>query len=221
MRMRGGIPVEAVCAAVLASPPAADDHRAPPGAISAPKPRPRRRLRSLQTACAATALVFATGGCVLLNPRHWGPDPLDHPAHPLTDDQAIGQVIALAKQIDDAAQMDGVDGGVSFASCNDQGDPPYQATLTMGFLIHGDPDVYFQTVAHAMAAHGWNQGAPPDQHYFGTALNKDGVVAHIGLIPSDHAYGQIHLYGQCCNMTDHHNDGKTNGTNITAQLPQH
>jgi 8-oxo-dGTP diphosphatase len=141
-------------------------------ALSVTKPR-RRSLRSLQIACAATVLASTTGGCVLLNPRNWGPDPLDHPAHPLADDQAIGQVVALAKQIDDAAQMDGVDGGVSFASCNDQGDPPYQATLTMGFLIHGDPDAYFQTVADAMAVHGWNRGNVPGGHSNGTTLNRD------------------------------------------------
>jgi hypothetical protein len=199
----------------------ADHYGDPPSTITATKPRPRRHPRSWQKACAATGLVFATSGCVLLNPRYWGHDPLDHPAHPLTDDQAIGQVVELAEQIDDAAQMDGVDGGVSFASCNDQGDPPYQATLTMGFLIHGDPDVYFQTVAHAMAVHGWNQGDLPGQYSFGTTLNKDGVVAEIGFIPSDHAYGQVHLYGECRNTTDHHNDGKTNGTDITSQLPQH
>jgi hypothetical protein len=190
-------------------------------ALSVTKPRPRSHLRSLQITCAATALAFTTGGCVLLNPRNGGPDPLDHPAHPLTDDQAIGQVVELAKQIDDAAQMDGVDGGVSFASCNDQGDPPYQATLTMGFLIHGDPDAYFQTVENAMAAHGWSREDVPGGHSHGTALNRDGVVASIGFIPSDHAYGVVHLYGECRNMTDHHRDGKTNGTDITAQLPQH
>jgi hypothetical protein len=39
--------------------------------------------------------------------------------------------------------------------------------------------------------------------------------------PSDHTYGQVHLYGECRNTTDHHNDGKTNGTDITGQLPQH
>jgi hypothetical protein len=50
-------------------------------------------------------------------------------------------------------------------------------------------------------------------------MNRDGVVANIGFIPSDHAYGQVHLYGECRVTTDHHHDGKT--VDITGQLPQH
>lgn len=53
---------------------------------------------------------------------------------------------------------------------------------------------------------------------FGTTLNKDGVTASTGFVPSDHSYGQIVLYVQCRNTTDHHHDGKTNGTDITGQL---
>jgi hypothetical protein len=180
-----------------------------------------RTLRSLQIVCVATVLGLSTAGCALLNPLAWRTDPRDHPAHPLTDDQAIAQVVEPAKQIDNAAGLDGVSGGVSLTSCNDQGDPPYQGRVEMSFLIHGDPDAYFQTVANAMAATGWNRGDLPGQHSFGTTLNKDGVVANIGFIPSDHAYSQILLYGQCRNMTDHHNDRKAGGTDITSQLPQH
>lgn len=183
-------------------------------------PRPQRLLRVLQIACAATVLASAATGCALLNPRNWGPNPLDHPAHPLTDDQAMTQVVDLAKEIDNLAQMDGVDGGFSFASCNDQGDPPYRVTLTMGFLIHGDPDAYFQTVVQAMVAHGWNQGVLPGQHYHGTTLNKDAVVASVGLVPSNNDYGQVHLYGECRVTTDHHHDPGA-ATDITSQLSQH
>ncbi|MDD4865681.1 MAG: hypothetical protein PHQ28_00685 [Mycobacterium sp.] len=154
------------------------------------------------------------------NPFKAGSD-VDHPAHPLSDDQTIGQVVVLAKQIDEDAQLAGVSGSVSFASCNDQGDPPYQGRLLMSFLIHGDPDVYFQTVSAAMVKDGWRRGDPPGQHSFGTALNKDGVVANISFLPSDHAYGQVLLYGECRNMSDHHHDGKTNDTDITGQLSQH
>ena len=192
----------------------ADQHRARPLI-----PVVARIRRHLQKFCATTLLVLSVGGCAILNPHNWRPDPLDHPAHPMTDDQAFGQVIGLAKQIDDAALLDGVDGGVSLASCNDQGDPPYRATLTMGFLIHGDPDAYFEAVARAMATSGWAQGTPPGQHYFGTTLNKDGVVANIGFVPSNHNYGQVHLYGECRDTADHHHDAKD--TDITSQLPKH
>lgn len=144
--------------------------------------------------------------------------PVDDSAHPLTDDQAMAQVVTPAKQIAAMANLQGVSGGFSFASCNDQGDPPYMGTVTMSFLLQGDPEAYFQQVRAAMVAHGWNDGPPPGQHYFGTTLNKDGVTANMGYVPSDHNYGQIMLYGQCRNTTDHRHDGKTNTTNITGEL---
>lgn len=91
----------------------------------------------------------------------------------------------------------------------------------MSFLIHGEPDVYFRNVADAMAASGWNRGDPPGQHSFGTTLNKDGVVANIGFVPSNHDYGQILIYGECRNTTNHRDDRSGGDTDITGQLPQH
>jgi len=145
-------------------------------------------------------------------------NPYEDSAHPLTDDQAMAQVVEPAKQIVAVADLQGVSGGFSFASCNDQGEPPYQGTVTIGFLLHGDPDAYFQQVRAAMIAHGWNDGPPPGQRYHGTTLNKDGVTASMSFVPSDHSYGQIILDGECRNTTDHHHDGKTNGTDITNLL---
>jgi hypothetical protein len=43
----------------------------------------------------------------------------------------------------------------------------------------------------------------------------------VSFLPSDHSYAEINLYGECRNTTDHHNDGKTNATNITEQLRGH
>jgi hypothetical protein len=170
---------------------------------------------------ALVVVILLLGGCSLVfnKPHSAGStNPSDDSAHPLTDDQAMAQVVEPAKQIVAAANLQSVSGGFAFASCNDQGDPPYQGTVTVSFLIHGDPDAYFQQVRAAMVAQGWNDGPPPGQHYFGTALNKQGVTANMGFVPSDHSYGQIELIGQCRNMTDHHHDGKTNGADITGQL---
>jgi hypothetical protein len=182
----------------------------------------QRHLWSRQALLAVVVVVvMLSGGCALVldKPHSAGSsNPPDDSTQPLTDDQAMAQVVDPAKQIVSVADLQGVSGGFSFASCNDQGDPPYQGTVTVSFLIHGDPDAYFQQVRAAMNAHGWNDGAPPGQHYFGTTLNKDGVTANIGFVPSDHSYGQVMLYGQCRNMTDHHHDGKTNSADITNQL---
>ena len=143
-------------------------------------------------------------------------NPVDDSAHPLTDDQAMAQVVEPAKQIVAAADLQGVSGVFLFSSCNNQGDPPYMGKVTMSFLLHGDPDAYFQQVRAAM--HGWSDGAPPGQRYFGTTLDKDGVTANMSFVPSDHSYGQNHAVWQCRNTTDHHHDGKTNGTDFTNQL---
>ncbi len=143
-------------------------------------------------------------------------NPYEDSAHPMTDDQTKAQVIEPAKQIVAAANLDGVSGAFSFASCNDQGDPPYQGTVTLSFLIHGDPDAYFQQVRAAMIAHGWNVGAPPGQHYHGATLNKDGVTASISYVPSDHSHGQIILDGECRNTANHKGEGQW--ININDQL---
>ncbi|UGT95018.1 hypothetical protein KN246_16715 [Mycobacterium intracellulare] len=175
----------------------------------------------LRQALISSLVVVAVllGGCapVLHKPHAAGStNPYEDTAHPMSDDQTKAQVIEPAKQIVAAAKLEGVSGAFSFASCNDQGDPPFQGTVTLSFLIHGDPDAYFQQVRAAMIAQGWNEGAPPGQHYHGASLNKDGVAASISYMPSDHAYGQIIFDGQCRNMGNHKGEGQW--TNINDQL---
>ncbi|OMC14953.1 hypothetical protein [Mycobacterium sp. SP-6446] len=166
------------------------------------------------------AAVILLGGCGLVFPKphsSGSSNPFDDSAHPLTDEQTKAQVIDPAKQIVAAADLQGVDGGFSFASCNDQGDPPYQGRVTIGFVLQGEPDTYFQHVRAAMQSKGWSEGAPPGQHYHGTTLHKGGVTANIGYIPSDHSRGQIILYGECRDTNDHHHDPGA-GLDITSQL---
>ena len=180
----------------------------------------RQRIWKRQARLAVIVVgVMLLGGCSLLfpKPRSSGSsNPFDDSAHPMTDDQTKSQVIEPAKQIVTAADLQGVSGAFSFASCNDQGDPPYQGTVTISFLVHGDADAYFRQVRAAMVSHGWNDGPPPGQHLHGTTLNKSGVTANIGFLPSDHTYGQIHLYGECRNTANHKGEG--GWTDITNQL---
>ncbi|MCV7196031.1 hypothetical protein [Mycobacterium angelicum] len=172
--------------------------------------RQRVWLRRARLA-AAVVVVMVLGGCSLVLPKphsSGSSNPFDDSAHPMNDDQTKAQLIEPAKQIVTAADLQGVSGAFSFASCNDQGDPPYQGTVTISFLIHGEPDTYFQQVRAAMLSHGWNEGAPPGQHYHGTTLNKNGVTANINFFPSDHAYGEIILDGECRNTANHKGDGR-------------
>jgi hypothetical protein len=167
----------------------------------------------------AVTVVMLVGGCALVmsKPHSSGSstNPWDDSAHPLTDDQTRAQVVEPAKQIVAAADLQGVSAGFSFASCNDQGDPPYQGRVVMDFLLHGDPDEYFHKVRAAMMANGWKYGAPPGQHFHGTTLNKDGVTANMAFVPSDHSYGEIILYGECRNTTASRDN---RGVDITNQL---
>ncbi len=109
----------------------------------------------------------------------------DHPEHPLSDEQAMAQVIEPAKQIAKITGLQDVSGGFSWESCNDQGDPPYRGRVDMTFIVPRgiDHSSYFEQVAATMVAHGWSSGAPPRQHLFGTVIHKDGVMATIGVSP--------------------------------------
>jgi hypothetical protein len=152
---------------------------------------------------------------------------IDHQANPLSDDQAEGQVVDAAKQIAQLVSLPDMYGGFTFESCNDQGDPPYRGVVEMSFKLPVDnskgypaevnPDAFFNQIAATMVAHGWTDGPPPGLHPNGRAINKDGVMAIMSWGPNP-GWSRIQLYGECRNMTDHHNDGKTNWVKITDQL---
>lgn len=151
----------------------------------------------------------------------------DHPASPLSDDQAMAQVIEPAKQIIKVAGLDDPSGGFYLGSCNDQGDPPYRGVVEMSFKwppdgskghpAEVDGNVYFSQLAATMVAHGWSDGPPPGSHPYGRVINKDGVMAIMSQSPSS-GRGSIKLYGECRDMTDHHGDDMTTGFDITEQL---
>ncbi|WP_244975023.1 hypothetical protein [Mycobacterium heckeshornense] len=154
---------------------------------------------------------------------------IDHPANPLSDQQAMAQVIDPAKQIVKTARLQDPTGHFDWESCNNQGDPPYRGLVEMsfkwpmdqskGYPTEVDPTTYFDKLATTMAAHGWNNGPPPDWHSYGRVINKDGVVA---VMTQDAANGEvtIQVSGECRNMTKHRENGTVMGFEITDQLRQ-
>lgn len=142
---------------------------------------------------------------------------IDHPANPLSDDQAEAQVVDAAKQIAQRVSLPDMYGGFAFESCNDQGTPPYRGVVEMSFKPPGDPDTFFNQIAATMVAHGWADGPPPGLRPHGKVINQGGVMAVMSSGPNP-GWSRIQLYGECRNMTDHHNDGKTNWVKITDQL---
>jgi len=152
---------------------------------------------------------------------------IDHPANPMSDQQTRDQVIEPAKQIAGFAHLQDPGGRFDFSSCNDQGDPPYRGLVSMSFTwpadessgspTDADPNKVFGQIATTMVAHGWNDGPPPDWHSYGRVLNKDGVVAVMTQNPVS-GKGNIALYGECRNMTNHRGDGTMTGFRIDDQL---
>lgn len=188
--------------------------------FSMPHSTADRRLRLTRQALLAAAVVPLLAGCALVmhKPHSAGSsNPWDDSAHPLTDDQAMAQVVEPAKQIVAAADLQAVRAGFSFTSCNDQGDPPYQGTVQDGLSVAGRSRrvLSARPCRHAVAR--LDRRPPPGQYFHGITLHKNGVTANMSLA-LDHSYGEMILDGECRNTTDHHHDDET--TNITNQLVQ-
>jgi hypothetical protein len=135
-------------------------------------------------------------------------DSLEHPGHTATDGQTKTEVVEQAKRIVAIARFQQATAGYLLMSCKDRDDPPYQGAVYMNFALPAGTraDEYFQTVAAAIVARGWNEGLQPNQHLYGKTLSKDGVTV-IFYQDSDYPNrGIARLYGQCWNMNNHRGD---------------
>jgi hypothetical protein len=143
----------------------------------------------------------------------------DKPANPLTPQAATAQVVDVGRQLRTVAGLQGVSGGFSFTSCNDQGDPPFRGKVEMSSRLPAGvtADAYARQVADAMVAAGWTDGPPPGKVPYGTVINKDGVMV---IMARAHVEGLIEytIYGECRDTTDHRADGGTVGRTITEEL---
>ncbi|MEZ0357648.1 hypothetical protein [Mycobacterium sp. SA01] len=139
---------------------------------------------------------------------------------PLSDDEAQAQLTQLGKAIVSAAQLQNVDAGFAFSSCNDQGDPPHQGSLEIGFTVPSgqSPDAYLNQVAAHMTSLGWVDGAPPGKTYVGKVLSMGGIAAQLRPPTVNDPKAVISIDGECRNMTDHKTDGKGNGHDVTAEV---
>jgi hypothetical protein len=186
--------------------------------------KPARWLRPTQVrALIATALTTSLllGGAFLAVDRlHSTPsDLLDHPAHPIGDEQTEVEVVESARQIVTVAGLETASAGYSLMSCKNRFDPPYQGAVYLTFALPaGTPAfTYFPTIVRALVARGWTEGLPPNDHTFGTTLSKDVVTAIVYRQNEDPRLGIVRVYGQCRNMNDHRDDA-TVWTDITQQF---
>ncbi|KAA8960511.1 MAG: hypothetical protein F6Q13_13440 [Mycobacterium sp.] len=146
---------------------------------------------------------------------------VEHPAHPVSDQQTEAEVVEQAKRLVAVAGLQQATAGYLLLSCKDRDSPPYQGVVYLNFALpaaHPDTSFagIFEHIAATLAAHGWQQGRPPN-HMFGKTLSKDGVTAVIYRDDDQPGVGVVRLYGQCRDTTDHRTD-TTGWADVTAQI---
>lgn len=101
----------------------------------------------------------------------------DHPADPITDEQASTSTVRAVLDIANAADLQAPAGAYSLRSCNTTDGPPYRVVVNMTFLVpQGNPPRYLNGVAVTMHELGWTEAATPAPH-FGHKLVKDGLTS--------------------------------------------
>ena len=172
--------------------------------------------RSVVLLLAALLTVLAVGAALLwLSNR--GDDAVHLQGEPMTDAQAAGQVVASAKQIAGATQLQDATGGYAFVSCKNENEPPYQVALYMNFRLPQNNSVkYLRDIGASMVAHGWTPAQVTGEH-FGQKLTNDGVTAIFYRSGNKTDFATMRLYGECRNTADHRNDNPV-WTEVTDQL---
>lgn len=175
--------------------------------------RPSRRV-ALVAALAAAQLF--TGGCSVFS--NDGSDELDGP--PLSDEQARAQVVEPAKRTVEATGLQRFTAAFSFGSCTDQGVPPFRgiAEVAFAFPPGADEQGYVEKIAAAMLADGWSDGPPPGKKPYGRVVHRGDMMAILGPSPDHPGEGDIKIYGECRNATDHRKDPGSGIEDITADL---
>lgn len=129
----------------------------------------------------------------------------DHPADPLTDEQASAEVIEAAIEVTKVAGLRDPAGGYAFRSCKNASDPPYQVTVNMTFALRGNSVGHLDDIASAMTDASWTDAATPAEH-FGRKLTRAGVTSVFYRNPERVDVATMRIYGQCRVMTDHRAD---------------
>lgn len=178
-----------------------------------------RHIRALIAAPLTVSLVL--GGAYLLVDRLHSPpsDALDHPTHPLDDNQSKAQVVEPVKQIVALTRLQTSSAGYMLMSCTNQNDPPYQGAIYLTFSLPAatEPDSYFGAIAATLADHGWTEGLPPNNHAFANTLTSNDVTVIIYRQDDDPGRGVLRAHGECRNTKDHRAD-RTAWIDVTDQF---
>ena len=139
---------------------------------------------------------------------------------PMSDEEAMAQVVEPAKEIVRVAALQGITGGFSFESCNDQGSRRIAASRRWASRCRKTwiPRSISKQIAKTMVASGWTDGPPPGKKPFGTVIHKGAIMAIMAQDATYREEGYVQVSGECRNMVDHRNDRKTIAVDITDQL---
>ncbi len=172
----------------------------------------RFRRRAVLVAALIVAQLFV-GGCSVFSQD--SSDELDGPA--LSDEQTRAQVVDPAKRIVKAAGLQGFTAAFEFSPCTDQGVPPFRGVAKVFFVFPAGADegVFVGQIAALMVADGWSDGPPAGKKPHGRVVHQGEVMAIIASSPDHPGQGDIQIYGECRNPTDHRS---ASSEDITAEL---
>ena len=174
--------------------------------------------RSLLTGTVLLALLCAAA-FLAIDRLHSSSSAVEHPGPEASDEQTRAEVLRHAKDIVAITGLAQPSASYLLVSCTNQSDPPYQGAVYLNFALPADvgADAYFRTVATALVAHGWKEGPPPNQHFFGQNLSKDGVSVLMYPESASSTDGVARIHGQCRDTTDHRSDSGA-WVDVTDQL---
>lgn len=123
-------------------------------------------------------------------------------SNPLTPQQSQAQVVDAAKEIVHALGLRAIEPAFWHASCNDQGDPPFQGKMMIGYPKAPSFEASQAEIAEMvrrLRSIGWANAS--DFHTHGTALQKNGVIAVFGPQNVSDSTRSLEIFGECRDVT--------------------
>jgi len=154
------------------------------------------------TAMAVVAVAFVTGCGVVDSLINGVPDPM-------TPEQSKAQVLDAARELVGTLDLQVVEAFFWHSSCNDQGEAPFRGQIRIAYPpapSFEESEAEIRTMAQRLGNAGWMSS---DFLTYGTALEKNNVVAVLGAQNVSTPNRDIQVYGECRDMTTAKGDNQT------------
>jgi hypothetical protein len=168
----------------------------------------RLRSRPAVWTLAGTLLTLLILGVLVVHTHRVYDRPAAASVVPMTDEQSRRQVVEVARQFASAGKLKAPTAEYLLVSCTSEDQPPYQGIVYLNFDVPrvAETAAYFDEIQQTMGAAGWREGEPPGRHPGGRTLAKDGLVAIYHRHRDLAGRGELRIYGECRNVTDHRFD---------------